>query len=130
MISDNPKAAQDEKANVDWIWEEEKNQTKEFLENCEDFGLDEKNIEMHEAATKIKTIPWIEFGKFTCEAWYYSPYPDEYHNIECLYICEFCLNYYAHLDEMMRHSAKCMHWCPPGDEIYWDGNVSVFEVDG
>ena len=23
-----------------------------------------------------------------------------------------------------------MVWCPPGDEIYRDGNVSVFEVDG
>lgn len=57
MIHDDPKAATDEKANVDRIREEEKTQTKEFLENCEDFGLDEKNIEMHEAATKIKTIP-------------------------------------------------------------------------
>lgn len=31
---------------------------------------------------------------------------------------------------MQRHSAKCLVRAPPGDEIYRDGNISVFEVDG
>ncbi len=100
MVHDDPKGAAEAKEKEDLKREEEKTKQENFLENCEDFGLDEKHIEMHEAATKIKTIPWIEFGKFACEAWYYSPYPDEYHNIDCLYICEFCLNFYAHVEEI------------------------------
>jgi histone acetyltransferase MYST1 len=85
-----------EKQKVDFRKEEEAKEAKGFLENSEDQGLDEKHIELHEQATKIKTIPRIEFGKFSCEAWYYSPYPNEYHNIDTLYICEYCLKYFAY----------------------------------
>ena len=69
-------------------------------------------------------------GQYTCNTWYYSPYPKEYHHIDTLYICEFCLNFYVDTDGLIRHSRKCRLRHPPGDEIYRDGNVSVFEVDG
>jgi hypothetical protein len=38
-----------------------------FLENDEDAGMDQKHVLMHEQATKIKTIEWIQIGKFKCE---------------------------------------------------------------
>lgn len=62
--------------------EEEKNEGAGFLENDEDAGMDEKQVTMHEQATKIKTIEWVQIGKFKCETWYFSPYPEQYHHID------------------------------------------------
>jgi len=44
--------------------EEEKNEQAGFLENDEDAGMDEKQVKMHEQATKIKTIEWIQLGRY------------------------------------------------------------------
>lgn len=66
--------------------EEEKNEQVGFLENDEDAGMDKKHVELHEQATKIKTIEWIQIGEHKCETWYFSPYPDGYHHIDILYI--------------------------------------------
>ena len=44
--------------------EEEKNDQANFLENDEDAGMDPKHVLMHEQATKIKTIEWIQIGKY------------------------------------------------------------------
>lgn len=64
------------------IEEEEKNEQAGFLENDEDAGMDQKHVLMHEQATKIKTIEWIQIGKYKCETWYFSPYPEQYHHID------------------------------------------------
>lgn len=73
-------------------------------------------------------------GKFSCEAWYYSPYPKGYHHIDVLHVCEFCLNFYVSPTELSRHKANaCRLRHPPGDEIYRDetkpNSISMFEVD-
>ncbi|XP_046853084.1 histone acetyltransferase KAT7-like isoform X2 [Xenia sp. Carnegie-2017] len=72
----------------------------------------------------------IEFGKFNIDAWYSSPYPQEYFHLPKVYICEFCLKYMKSLTISRRHMAKCSRRYPPGDEIYRKGNISFFEVDG
>ncbi|KAJ2865712.1 Histone acetyltransferase, partial [Coemansia erecta] len=64
------------------------------------------------------------------DSWYMSPYPDEYSRHPLLYICEFCLKYMKSEYTYRRHCMKCAQRHPPGDEIYRDGNISVFEVDG
>lgn len=46
------------------IEEEEKNEQAGFLENDEDAGMDQKHVLMHEQATKIRTIEWIQIGKY------------------------------------------------------------------
>ncbi|KAL4506495.1 hypothetical protein ABPG72_000066 [Tetrahymena utriculariae] len=104
----------------------------ETEENHEHEGCNEEDIERHREATKIKTIEKIKIGKLSCDTWYYSPYPKGYHNIEYLYICEFCLSFYLTQQEMDRHSQKCLYKHPPGEEIYRDedNKVSMFEVDG
>lgn len=68
----------------------------------------------------------------SCDTWYYSPYPKGYHNIEFLYICQFCLSFFITQSELDRHSKKCLHHHPPGEEIYRDveNKLSMFEVDG
>lgn len=95
-------------------------------------GCKEEDIERHREATKIKTIERVKIGMFVCEAWYYSPYPRGFHNIEMLHVCEFCLSFFVSESEKARHDMKCTLTHPPGDEIYRDdaNNLSVFEIDG
>ena len=64
----------------------------EIKENEEHEGMDPNSIRSHEELTKFKSIANIKIGKFDCETWYKSPYPSGYHNIDTLFICDFCLN--------------------------------------
>ncbi|GAA6037076.1 hypothetical protein JCM8097_005540 [Rhodosporidiobolus ruineniae] len=66
------------------------------------------------------------------KTWYQAPFPDEYTRVAegRLWVCEGCLKYCRSGFEAGRHRLKCQMRQPPGDEIYRDGKVSVFEVDG
>ncbi|CAM1502041.1 Fc.00g040250.m01.CDS01 [Cosmosporella sp. VM-42] len=75
-------------------------------------------------------IECIEFGGWEIDTWYAAPYPAEYSRNRVLYICEFCLKYMNSDYVAWRHKLKCPAKHPPGDEIYRQGSVSVFEVDG
>ncbi|CCU76890.1 histone acetyltransferase mst2 [Blumeria hordei DH14] len=75
-------------------------------------------------------IEYIEFGDFQIDIWYAAPYPEEYSRNKALFICEFCLKYMESDIVAWRHTTKCPWKNPPGDEIYRDGQVAVFEVDG
>lgn len=75
-------------------------------------------------------IECINFGGFEIDTWYAAPYPEEYSRNRVLYICEFCLKYMNSEYVAWRHKLKCQAKHPPGDEIYRDGSVAVFEVDG
>lgn len=92
----------------------------ERVENDEHEGIDDASLAAHNEVTKFKTIDSIQLGKFSCETWYYSPYPEGFHNIECLYICEFCLSFYVTQNELKRHAEKCPINHPPGNQIYFD----------
>lgn len=84
----------------------------------------------HEETTKIKNISKIVMGGWEVEAWYYSPFPAEYCDIDCLYVCEFCLQYMKKRATLRRHRSLCPHRRPPGREIYRENGLSVFELDG
>lgn len=101
----------------------------EFLYNDEHLGLNEKQLHEFEEATKVKTVEFVEIGKHRIETWYFSPFPREYH-CETLFICEFCLSFYTNKEELVRHSERCNIRHPPGDEIYRDDSVAMFELDG
>lgn len=75
-------------------------------------------------------IQSIQLGKFLIRTWYSSPYPQEYQQLETLYLCEFCLKYMSSDVILRRHLSKCPWRHPPGDEIYRQGRLSFFEVDG
>ena len=75
-------------------------------------------------------IEYIEFGQFQIDIWYAAPYPEEYSRNKALFICEFCLKYMESDIVAWRHKTKCPWKHPPGDEIYRDGKVMIFEVDG
>mmetsp|Transcript_19898 Transcript_19898/g.24563 ORF Transcript_19898/g.24563 Transcript_19898/m.24563 type:complete len:527 (+) Transcript_19898:76-1656(+) len=84
----------------------------------------------HEEITKVKNISKILMGCWEVEAWYFSPYPEEYSQEDVLLVCEFCLKYMKHKKTLRKHRGECTSRRPPGQEIYREGNVSVFEVDG
>lgn len=74
----------------------------------------------------------IRFGIYDIDTWYQAPYPEEYAQVPDgrLWLCEFCLKYMKSGFVAGRHRMKCKQRHPPGDEIYREGNISVFEVDG
>ncbi|KFY78848.1 hypothetical protein V499_02093 [Pseudogymnoascus sp. VKM F-103] len=75
-------------------------------------------------------IECINFGGYEIDTWYAAPYPEEYSRNRVLHICEFCLKYMNSEYVAWRHKMKCAAKHPPGDEIYRDVSISVFEVDG
>nr|XP_016928754.1 histone acetyltransferase KAT6A [Drosophila suzukii] len=72
----------------------------------------------------------IQIGKWDIETWYSSPFPQEYARLLKLFLCEFCLKYTKSRSVLDRHQNKCIWKQPPGTEIFRQGNISVFEVDG
>ncbi|RWS21929.1 histone acetyltransferase KAT8-like protein [Leptotrombidium deliense] len=84
----------------------------------------------HEAITKVKYVDRIQFGKYEIDAWYFSPFPEEYGKQPKLWICEFCLKYMKLEKTYRYHQRDCTWRQPLGKEIYRKGTISVFEVDG
>ena len=105
---------------------------------------DAKSAHEHEENPKIKTVEWIELGRFEIETWYYSPLPILYHNckvlshsfslfgilcdLQKLFFCEFTLQFFKRRSTLLRHLRKLKFRHPPGDEIYRKDRVCVFEV--
>ncbi|XP_024374032.1 putative MYST-like histone acetyltransferase 1 [Physcomitrium patens] len=97
-------------------------------EGHEDF--DAASLREHEEFTKVKNISKIELGRYEIDTWYFSPFPPEYSDCSKLFFCEFCLSFVKRKEQLARHMRKCDLKHPPGDEIYRQGSLSMFEVDG
>ncbi|KAL9543752.1 hypothetical protein PS6_009119 [Mucor atramentarius] len=83
-----------------------------------------------EPVLDVPKIRRISFNDYLIDTWYVAPYPEEYSQNSTLYICEYCMKYMKSNFVANRHRLKCKVRHPPGDEIYRDGNISIFEVDG
>lgn len=64
-------------------------------DNHDHAGMDEEYLREHEMNTKLKTIERIKLGPYLVDAWYFSPYPNPYQNLDTLFICEFCLMFFV-----------------------------------
>lgn len=80
--------------------------------------------------TKIRNIDSITLGTHTIKTWYYSPYPHPYHDMSHLYICEYCLKYFASEERLEEHRRIVRECTPPGREVYRDQVISVYEMKG
>lgn len=58
--------------------------------------------------TKVKNIDRIRYGDYEIDAWYVSPYPDEYSKAAILYICEYCLAYMRTETEYCCHMVRIL----------------------
>ncbi|RKO85963.1 acyl-CoA N-acyltransferase, partial [Blyttiomyces helicus] len=83
-----------------------------------------------EEITKVRNINTLQFGKYLMQTWYFSPYPDEYKNVDTLYVCEFCLKYMKYPESLTRHQATCKRKRPPGRLVYGKDTIRAYEVDG
>ncbi|KAJ1018859.1 hypothetical protein NDA16_004663 [Ustilago loliicola] len=100
-------------------------------------SLAASQVEITTSASSAETgtaspIKCIRFGEFDIDTWYQAPYPEEYSMVPDgrLWICEYCLKYMKSRFMAQRHRLKCKMRHPPGDEIYRDGSICVYEVDG
>lgn len=84
----------------------------------------------HQEVTRVRNIDRITIGPYTIQAWYYSPYPNPYGKLDHLYICDYCFKYFQNAEELRNHLAETREQCPPGTEIYRNGNLSIFEMKG
>ncbi|XP_061606036.1 histone acetyltransferase KAT8 isoform X1 [Phyllopteryx taeniolatus] len=84
----------------------------------------------HEAITKVKYVDKIQIGNFEIDAWYFSPFPEDYGKQPKLWICEYCLKYMKYENTFRHHLSNCQWKQPSGKEIYRRSNISVYEVDG
>jgi len=100
-------------------------------ESDSDHGdFDPNALREHEEFTKVKNIDQIELGRHLMDTWYFSPFPPEYRDCKKLYFCEYTLQFFKQRSQLMRHLSKVRTRHPPGDEIYRNGNVCMFELDG
>ena len=103
------------------------------MEHDEHEGLDEASLREHEEVTKIKNFGAVELGRHVMDTWYFSPYPKEFYPggfADVLYVDEVTLRFYRTRRELARAAASCRRRAPPGDEIYRDAALAMFEVDG
>lgn len=56
---------------------------------------------------------------------------EEWHvPLQMLYFCEYDLMFFKERQQMLQHLKRSRIQHPPGDEIYRNANVSMFEIDG
>ncbi|KAL3229271.1 Histone acetyltransferase SAS3 [Nakaseomyces bracarensis] len=79
---------------------------------------------------QTQSIEYIYIRRNEVKTWYTAPYPEEFNRNRVLYICEYCLKYMNSRYVFHRHMSKCRIHRPPGNEIYRDDKLSVWEVDG
>ncbi|KAK5560915.1 Histone acetyltransferase [Exophiala xenobiotica] len=87
-------------------------------------------VQNHAQLHLVRNLNKIQMGKHVIEPWYFSPYPQEFADVDMVYVDEFCLSYFSSKKAFERHRSKCELRHPPGNEIYRDDFVSFFEVDG
>ncbi|KAF7792336.1 hypothetical protein EIP86_003372 [Pleurotus ostreatoroseus] len=79
---------------------------------------------------RVKNLNRLQIGRHEVDAWYFSPYPQEFAYLPILYICEFCLSYFGSQFTFSRHRKRCTLMHPPGNEIYRHEDISFYELDG
>lgn len=52
---------------------------------------------------KVKNIEKIVIGYYEIDAWYYSPFPNQFCGNKILYICEQCLKYMKCKNALIEH---------------------------
>ncbi|OQV15798.1 Histone acetyltransferase KAT6B [Hypsibius exemplaris] len=122
---------------VDDAVTEEEEEVEEVDDADETFVEDIPKAESDRTLQKIPTVgdaydgplpPKIQIGDKQIQTWYNSPFPEEYIRCECLYVCEFCLQYMKTVGVLERHYQKCPWHRPPGTEIYHD-TVGLSETE-
>nr|BAC25539.1 unnamed protein product [Mus musculus] len=68
----------------------------------------------HEAITKVKYVDKIHIGNYEIDAWYFSPFPEDYGKQPKLWLCEYCLKYMKFEKSYRFHLGQCQWRQPQG----------------
>ena len=80
---------------------------------------------------RVSGLKYVHFGDYLINTWFKSPYPPDVAVDHVLHVCQYCFRYFGSPFSLSRHLIKCPCFgSPPGNEIYREGEYSVFEVDG
>lgn len=110
---------------------EEEASTTDTTPKEEDIELFVQTRKASAVATSQPKIKQLVFGSQSTQTWFSAPFPAEYITQKgTLWICEFCLSYFSSELTMSRHAVKCSIRHPPGNQIYDDQKIQVFEVNG
>lgn len=105
----------------------EENEAKEFEKLRRGGSMTQRTEEI----SRVKNFEYLQMGRHVVRTWYFSPYPEELvSQSDTLYICEFCLFYFANRDCLARHRKRCNAVGPVGKEIYRHGPHAFWELDG
>ncbi|KAI8056812.1 acyl-CoA N-acyltransferase [Syncephalis plumigaleata] len=99
-------------------------------EEADDDDDDDDDDSEHPTTSNVRNIEQVIFGSYLIDTWYYSPYAEEYGRLQRLYVCELCFKYMKRPISYIRHQNECGMRQPPGQLIYKNGNIKVYEVDG
>ncbi|KAK3748728.1 hypothetical protein QZH41_015675 [Actinostola sp. cb2023] len=133
VIGRKRKANASDKSSDDIIIESQDSPTKDTppkINSLRNHGSMVHDRSNDDIVTRMKNIQMIQLGKFRIRPWYFSPYPQEFAKLSLIYLCEFCLKFVKSFNCLKRHMEKCTLYHPPGNEIYRNGTISFFEIDG
>uniref|UniRef100_F1KW63 Histone acetyltransferase n=1 Tax=Ascaris suum TaxID=6253 RepID=F1KW63_ASCSU len=88
--------------------------------------------DLRESSEHVKTgrEQWIHFAGYEMQAVNLSPFPAEFTYSPHLYMCAFCLKAANLAPRYNFHMKYCDWWHPPGNQIYKEGKLAFWEVDG
>lgn len=78
----------------------------------------------------VRNVDKIAIRNVVVDAWYFSPYPKAVISNGTVWLCEFCLFYFSSRSRLAVHAETCPLRHPPGTQIYEEGDLSFFELDG
>ncbi|KAF9433672.1 hypothetical protein BGZ76_009131, partial [Entomortierella beljakovae] len=83
-----------------------------------------------EEVPRVRNVEWILYAGYDIATWYYSPFPEEYHDCQRLFICEYCLKYIRQVESFTSHTLNCKRKRPPGTVVYSNGINKIYKLDG
>uniref|UniRef100_A0A915ATT9 Histone acetyltransferase n=1 Tax=Parascaris univalens TaxID=6257 RepID=A0A915ATT9_PARUN len=88
--------------------------------------------DLRESSEHVKTgrEQWVHFAGYEMQAVNLSPFPAEFTYSPHLYMCAFCLKAANLAPRYNFHMKYCDWWHPPGNQIYKEGKLAFWEVDG
>ncbi|KAI3884772.1 hypothetical protein MKW92_043969 [Papaver armeniacum] len=104
----------------EWVWSE--------LLDVESVIPDRTCVSPEELA-RVKPED-VQMGRIHMRPWYPPSAMYSFERCRRLHVCECCLTYRSSRTQLRRHREECQVRDPPGHEIYIDGNLSIFQIDG
>uniref|UniRef100_A0A914PNX7 histone acetyltransferase n=1 Tax=Panagrolaimus davidi TaxID=227884 RepID=A0A914PNX7_9BILA len=93
-------------------------------------AFDQDTLNEQEDEKDRRNIESICLNGWKIIPWYFSPYPQSFTRLPCIYLCSWCLSYFPSQESLFFHMEKCPLFGPPGLKIYEKDNLAFFEIDG